>query len=279
MVKKTKVQHQAEYLKYANDIFEYAVALNDNDDDDIPLDGEDFGSTSDSDNDLSEVLELSAFQSTQIVLALSGDGSRGPYNQFPKSSNFFTVSLQAPEQYFRCMIGRGMFDHLVYSLAPNPIFHSPWKKQHHVKFELAAFLVRYGQKGSDTLDVAAKLSIAHGTVHNYCKRVSQAIHAVGPQHLNWGNQEWRAAVSSAIEAKSGFPKCLGSGDGSQICFGELPLVDGEQTLIFGCVWILMSSHVKTNIQMTVDHERRFTSYELGWPGAVTDIKIFKNSHL
>ena len=27
------------------------------------------------------------------------------------------------------------------------------------------------------------------------------------------------------------------------------------------------------------HERRFTSYELGWPGAVTDIKIFKNSHL
>ncbi|KAF8219197.1 hypothetical protein L208DRAFT_1342330 [Tricholoma matsutake] len=103
MVKKTKVQHQAEYLKYANNIFEYAVALNDDDDDDIPLDGEDFGSTSDSDNDLSEVLELSAFQWTQIALALSGDGSRGPYNQFPKSSNFFAVSLQAPEQYFCCM--------------------------------------------------------------------------------------------------------------------------------------------------------------------------------
>ncbi|KAF8229102.1 hypothetical protein L208DRAFT_1187038, partial [Tricholoma matsutake] len=169
-------------------------------------------------------------------------------------------------------IGRGMFDHLVYSLAPNPIFHSPWKKQCHVKFQLAAFLVRYGQKGSDTLDVAAKLSIGHGTVHNYCKRVSQAIHAVGPQHLNWGNQEWRAAVSSAIEAKSGFPKCLGSGDGSQICFGELPLLDGEQ-------FQSRKKFISTNIQMTVDHERRFTSYELGWPGAVTDIKIFKNSHL
>ena len=31
MVKKTKVQHQAEYLKYANHLLHYAVAL-DNDD-------------------------------------------------------------------------------------------------------------------------------------------------------------------------------------------------------------------------------------------------------
>jgi hypothetical protein len=48
----------------------------DDNDDDIPLDDEDF--SSDSDN---EVLELSALQWTQIALALSGDGSRGPYNK------------------------------------------------------------------------------------------------------------------------------------------------------------------------------------------------------
>lgn len=125
-------------------------------------------------------------------------------------------------------VGRDMFDHLVYSLAPNPIFHSPRKKQRHVKFQIAAFLIRYGQRGSDSLDVAAKLSIGHGTVHNYCKRVSRAIRELGPRHLNWGNQERKEVVSSAIQAKSGFPKCLGSGDGSQIRFGELPLLDGEQ---------------------------------------------------
>ena len=34
-----------------------------------------------------------------------------------------------------------------------------------------------------------------------------------------------------------------------------------------------------NIQATVDHEGKFTSYKLGWPGAMTDVKIFKNSHL
>ncbi|KIL55493.1 hypothetical protein M378DRAFT_28554 [Amanita muscaria Koide BX008] len=120
---KTKAQHQAEYLKYAKDLFEYAIAL-DSDDDDIPLDDED---SAFSNNDLSEILELSALQWTQIALSMSGDGSRGPYNQFPKSADFFAISLQAPERYFRRMfrIGRGMFDHLVYSLAPNPIFHSP----------------------------------------------------------------------------------------------------------------------------------------------------------
>jgi hypothetical protein len=68
MVKKTKAQHQAEYLKYANELLEYAIALDDDDDDDIPLDDEDFDS--ESDNDLSEVLELSALQWTQIALAL-----------------------------------------------------------------------------------------------------------------------------------------------------------------------------------------------------------------
>ena len=127
-----------------------------------------------------------------------------------------------------CSLGRDMFDHLVYLLAPNPIFHSPWKKQRHVKFQLAAFLIQYGQRGSDTLDVAAKLSIGHGTVHNYCKRVSRAIRELGPRYLQWGNQDHKAVVSTAIEAKSGFPKCLGSGDGSQIHVGEEPMVDGEQ---------------------------------------------------
>ena len=103
MVKKTKVQHQAEYLKYASDLFEYAVALDNDpndDDDDIPADDED--SSSHNDNDLGEILELSALQWMQIALAMS-DGSRGPYNQFPKSADFFAISLQAPERYFRQM--------------------------------------------------------------------------------------------------------------------------------------------------------------------------------
>jgi hypothetical protein len=141
-----------------------------------------------------------------------------------------------------------MFDRLVHILAPNPIFHSPRKQQRHVKFQLAAFLVRYGQQGSDTLDVAAKLSIGHGTVYNYCKRVSRAIRELGPQYLQWGNQDRKAVVSTAIEAQSGFPKCLGSGDGSQIRIGEEPTVDGEQ---FRCRKKFISVSIHESLQFFI----------------------------
>jgi hypothetical protein len=36
---------------------------------------------------------------------------------------------------------------------------------------------------------------------------------------------------------------------------------------------------QVNIQATVDHECCFTSYEMGWPGSVPDMKIWKQSHL
>ena len=37
--------------------------------------------------------------------------------------------------------------------------------------------------------------------------------------------------------------------------------------------------MKMNIQATVNHEARFTWYDIGWLGAVTNVKIFKNLHL
>ncbi|KAJ3779679.1 hypothetical protein GGU10DRAFT_253542, partial [Lentinula aff. detonsa] len=72
-------------------------------------------------------------------------------------------------------MSRNMFDRLVFMLAPNAIFHSPKKKHRHVKYQLATFLIRYGQRGSDVLDVASKLGIGLGTVHLYCHRVTRAL--------------------------------------------------------------------------------------------------------
>ena len=85
MVMIMKAQHQAEYLGYAQSLFEYAIALEEEDEDDnILVDDEDFEA-----DDLSEIIELSALQWTELALSMSGNGSHGPYNQFPKSTNFF----------------------------------------------------------------------------------------------------------------------------------------------------------------------------------------------
>ena len=65
-------------------------------------------------------------------------------------------------------LGWDAFDLLVWILAQNLLFVLPCKPQHPIKYQLAAFLIQYGQWGSDTLDVTAKLSIGHGSVLNYC---------------------------------------------------------------------------------------------------------------
>ena len=202
---------------------------------------------------------------------------------------FFLISLQAPDCYFHKTFRSVQFyDYLVSILARNPLFYSPHKSQRPIKYQLAGFLIWYGQRTSDTLDVAAKLSIGHGSVHNYCRRVCWALWELWPEYLAWMMDLRKDIMAWVIEAKSGFPKCVGSGDGCQIRIGEAPQIDGKQfhsrkknisvSNLFSYIeywWILL----KTNIQATVDHEARFTLYDLGWPSAVTDVKIFKNSDL
>lgn len=126
-------------------------------------------------------------------------------------------------------MGQNMFRCLVGILSPNPIFQSRGrKKQRPVEYQLAAFLFCYGQQGSDTLSAAIRLSIGHGTVHLYCKRVCRAIRELRPKYLKWPNPERREVIAQEIEAQSGLPKCVGIGDGSQFKLGALPLIDGEQ---------------------------------------------------
>ncbi|KAK7027090.1 hypothetical protein R3P38DRAFT_2394612, partial [Favolaschia claudopus] len=77
------------------------------------------------DNELTELLELVALDWMEIAAYL-GDTSRGPYNNIPKSTDFFSVLLQSPDRYFRNMfrMGRSMFDALVAMLYSHEVFQS-----------------------------------------------------------------------------------------------------------------------------------------------------------
>jgi hypothetical protein len=37
--------------------------------------------------------------------------------------------------------------------------------------------------------------------------------------------------------------------------------------------------VQINIQATVDHTRRFTSFDMGWPGSVADVTMWTSSFI
>ena len=126
-------------------------------------------------------------------------------------------------------MGRKTFDRLVALLADDPIFESRGNKpQHHVKVQLAAFLLRYGNRGCDVFDIGRKLGIGEGTVYDYCRRVSKAVRKLRSKFLCWPDPIRKAEISNFIADAIGFWLCLGSGDGSLVRFTEEPMLDGDQ---------------------------------------------------
>ena len=51
-----------------------------------------------------DALELLALEQLGVMESLSGDGSRGPYNNVPKTEKVFS-GLLSPERYFRHFLG------------------------------------------------------------------------------------------------------------------------------------------------------------------------------
>jgi hypothetical protein len=85
-------------------------------------------------------------------------------------------------------IGREFFNYLVLILARNSLFYSPHKPQRPIKYQLAVFLIQYGQRASDTLDIAAKLSIADcGNALTFCVEASLTPSQQRPHLLGSGD--------------------------------------------------------------------------------------------
>ena len=73
-------------------------------------------------------------------------------------------------------MSRQTFDKIIDLIKDDKIFHSTGpKSQRPAFYQLGCFLARYGSLGTQSIDVAQKLSIAEGTVPLYCARVSKAI--------------------------------------------------------------------------------------------------------
>ncbi|KAF8548240.1 hypothetical protein OG21DRAFT_1423426 [Imleria badia] len=162
-------------------------------------------------------------------------------------------------------VSRQTFDRLVSLLEPNPIFKSKGKKpQRPVRFQLASFLIRYGARGADAHRTAKEMGLGSGTVYLYCYRVIHALRELGLQVLTWGDDERKELVATYIMDHYGFPNCVGMLDGTLIRLTEMPHVMGP-------TYLCRKKFPAINIQATVDHTRRFTSFDMGWPGSVADV--------
>ena len=101
MPRVTKAQTQADVLHVAETFLTASLVLEE-DPDEADLLGYDEEDVLLHD-DIDETLDLAALNWIAIAERMSGDGSRGTYDQIPKSADFFSVCLRAPDREFRHM--------------------------------------------------------------------------------------------------------------------------------------------------------------------------------
>ncbi|KIY61076.1 hypothetical protein CYLTODRAFT_363350, partial [Cylindrobasidium torrendii FP15055 ss-10] len=161
---------------------------------------------------------------------------------------------------------------LIELLSYNPIFKSTGQKpQHPVIYQLGAFLIRYGTLGSNVQWTSLKVSIGIGTVLLYCCRVSRALRELKHQFCTWPADEEQAIIMQDIFQRSGFQNCVGSINGSLICFDEKPHVHGKEMMA-------RKGYFGTAVQTTVNNRVCITSSQLGFSAAVTDSCMLHESH-
>lgn len=123
-----------------------------------------------------------------------------------------------------CRVDKETFWHIHDLIAGDPGFVSTGNKpQRPVKYQLSAFLCRYGaETGVKTSSVVC---ISEGSAYGYIKRVVRAIRNIRDNHIGWPGPERRQFLSEEMDAY-GFAGCIGVGDGSFIPLGNKPYTEG-----------------------------------------------------
>lgn len=121
-------------------------------------------------------------------------------------------------------VDRETFWHLHDLISRDSIFVSTGvRPQRPVKVQLAAFLCRCGAVSG--IKSSSIICIAEGTVYGYIKRIVRAFRNIRDNHLAWPGVSRREFLSKEMGA-SGFPGCIGIGDGTYIRLVDKPWIDG-----------------------------------------------------
>ena len=119
---------------------------------------------------------------------------------------------------------------------------------------------------SDTFDVTKS------TVYRVTRRVCKAIVTnLVPLFIKWPAGERVQEIIESFELFNGMPRCLGATDGTHIPI-KAPRIHPEQ-------YINRKSFHSMQLQLVCDNEMVLTDVYCGWPGAVHDARVLRNSPL
>ncbi|KAG9088234.1 hypothetical protein FRC06_002159 [Ceratobasidium sp. 370] len=202
---------------------------------------------------------------------------RQPYRitMMNRQTDWFEKSFAFEERWFRGIyrMSKATFRRVEGVLEANPSFRSRSNRpQRPVKHQLAVFLIRYGTRGSSTMEPVVKMGVGHGTVVLYCRRVTRALRELGQEVVAWPNEQRKREIKDGFGRKFGLDGVIGIVDGSLIELTRKPTIGGD-------AYLSRKKTVSVNVQIIVDHIGRIISYEMGWPGSKNDCFIWLNSYL
>ncbi|MBW0567242.1 hypothetical protein O181_106957 [Austropuccinia psidii MF-1] len=139
--------------------------------------------------------------------------------------------------------------------------------------QLAITLEHLGSNGNGASvgHFARKFSVSHGMIIKVTRHVIHALYSIGPQYLEWPNQEGHKHISLVL-AKEGFPGCVGFIDGTSFPLYQKPGQDGK-------VFFDRKKRYSLNAQIVCDVNKRITAILTGWPGSCADSAVYQRMEL
>jgi DDE superfamily endonuclease len=143
-----------------------------------------------------------------------------------------------------------------------------------VKVELAVCMAIYRLASTETVRaIAYRFGVGKST----CEKTTEAVYSIIVQHLmqkyvKWPTPEEQVVISEGFERKRGIPGVIGAVDGSHL---PIELVNRKHNSDF----FNRKKFHSIVLQAVVNDKYLFTDLYIGWPGSVSDARVWRNSPL
>lgn len=164
-------------------------------------------------------------------------------------------------------VRRSAFSRLVDLISANSVFQTQSRhpRRGHADLHLMILLKYLGSDGND--NTAPKLALffglGKGSIDLYLSRAVKAFLALQDSTMTWPDVDERHDIACRIQAKYGFPNCVGMVDGTLLPLEYKPSVDGED-------YYTRKGGYAVNAIITCDDIARVRDVVIGWPGSVHD---------
>lgn len=201
----------------------------------------------------------------------------GPRTKLPKRPHPFDYILSLGPNEFRqeARMDKASFLQLVEMIKSHTVFsNNAHIDQSPVYHQLLVFLAKLGRfgNGASAGILARHFGLGIGTVHLYCMRCLMAILALERQVVFWPGDSERRTTARRIEQAHGFEGCVGFVDGTLFPVYAKPSTNGED-------FYSRKGYYGMAGMLVCDDLRRILYMDLGWPGAVHDMRVWSTSQL